>query len=89
MAGMCKYPIFDGVEVFRCRDGLMLDTKNCARFLGVSAHTLAGWRHQKIGPTFIKPGRVLYPVTVLVEWLVSSGRVQDVAEVTLPSPWAI
>ncbi len=46
-----------------------LDTENAARYLGLSPKTLAQWRSAKIGPRYVKKGRVFYFKHHLDAWL--------------------
>lgn len=49
--------------------------KQMATRLGVSAQTLAKWRHLGTGPQFCKLGRaVRYSEEAINEWLVSRSR---------------
>ncbi|NML45925.1 helix-turn-helix domain-containing protein [Ramlibacter sp. G-1-2-2] len=46
-----------------------LSTKDLAARLKVTLGTLANWRVQRMGPSFIKPrGHVLYPVGSVMAW---------------------
>ena len=60
-------------------DGRM-NTQNAARYLGLSAKTLAMMRCQGTGPQFIKRGRVFYFKEDLDSWLNEGGRVSSTAE---------
>ncbi len=60
-------------------DGRMT-TQNAARYLGLSAKTLAMMRCQGTGPQFIKRGRVFYFKEDLDSWLNEGGRVSSTAE---------
>lgn len=40
-------------------DGRM-DSKNAAKYLGFSPATLATWRCRKIGPCYIRRGKIFY-----------------------------
>ncbi len=55
-------------EVNALPDGRM-DTKNAARYVGLSEKTLAMQRCTGTGPRFVKRGRVFYYKTDLDEWL--------------------
>ncbi len=57
-----------------------LDTRNAARYIGVSEKTLAMWRCQGTGPAYIKPGRVFYYKEDLDEWLNKGGRLRSTAQ---------
>lgn len=46
-----------------------LDTKNAARYLGYTRNTLAIMRSRKLGPRFIKLGKVYYYKKDLDDWL--------------------
>jgi len=49
-----------------------LDTREAARFLGVSPQTMEGWRVDEVGPAFIKVGRLVqYRMSDLEAWLES------------------
>jgi hypothetical protein len=52
-------------------DGRM-DTKNAARYLGLSEKTLAMMRSTGTGPAFVKRGRVFYYQMDLDQWLRAS-----------------
>ena len=46
-----------------------LTSVEAAKKLKLSTQTLANWRHNKIGPRYLKVGgRILYPVEWLVEY---------------------
>ncbi len=60
-------------------DGRM-NTQNAARYLGLSAKTLAMMRCHGTGPQFIKRGRVFYFKEDLDSWLNEGGRVSSTAE---------
>ncbi|NYE18060.1 helix-turn-helix domain-containing protein [Microbacterium immunditiarum] len=54
----------------------LLRPDQVATILGVSVNTLAIWRHNRRGPSFLKFGRqVRYPSDVIDEFLERSRRV--------------
>jgi hypothetical protein len=57
-----------------------LDTRNAARYLGLSPKTLAMMRCQGDGPQFIKRGRVFYYKCDLDEWIGQAARVTSTAQ---------
>ena len=59
-------------------DGRM-DTKNAARYLGLSDKTLAMLRSSGMGPVYVKRGRVFYYQSDLDQWL-QDGRVVTTAQ---------
>ena len=59
-------------------DGRM-DTKNAARYLGLSEKTLAMMRSCGTGPIYIKQGRIFYYQEDLDTWL-REGRVVSTAQ---------
>jgi len=54
------------VEIFP--DGRM-NTKNAARYLGLSEKSLAAHRCQGTGPRFVKRGRIFYFQSDLDRWI--------------------
>jgi hypothetical protein len=60
-----------------------LDTDNSARFLGLSAKTLAMMRSAGTGPKFVKRGRVFYFLEDLQAWLAEQPRVHSTAQARL------
>ena len=60
----------------------VVSTRDAAVYLGVSLETLQRWRHNGIGPAYIRPGetkgRVVYLIADLDNWL-DSRRVQPKA----------
>lgn len=63
-------------------DGRM-DTKNAARYLGLSEKTLAMMRSAGTGPVYVKRGRVFYYKEDLDVWL-REGRVMSTAQLRAP-----
>ncbi len=59
-------------------DGRM-DTTNAAIYIGRSYKTLANWRIQGTGPTYIRRGRIYYFKFELDEWL-AGGRATSTAQ---------
>jgi hypothetical protein len=59
-------------------DGRM-DTKNAARYLGLSEKTLAMMRSAGVGPAFVKRGRVFYFQDDLDAWI-HAGRATSTAQ---------
>ncbi|MEO5706987.1 MAG: DNA-binding protein [Alteraurantiacibacter sp.] len=61
----------------------LLDTKMAAPLIGVCVGTLENWRHQGVGPKFIKSpsrrGKVLYDPLDIEDWK-SSRRYQSTSE---------
>lgn len=60
----------------------MLSTGDAADYLGVSIDTLARWRMNGVGPTYVKSGRyVRYPAHYLTKWfrenLVDGGSLEE------------
>lgn len=59
---------------------LSVSANEAAAILGVSPHTLANWRTQRIGPAFVRVGRVhsrtLYRLDDLKAWL-DANRVEN------------
>jgi hypothetical protein len=60
-----------------------LETNNSARFLGLSAKTLAMMRSAGTGPKFVKRGRVFYFLEDLQAWLAEQPRVNSTAQARL------
>lgn len=60
-----------------------VDTKNAAKFLGVSTRTLDNWRYLGEGPKFIKRGRIFYYMDDLNHWLNAHGRFQSTTQARL------
>jgi hypothetical protein len=56
------------VEVDWLPDGRM-DTENAATYTGRSVKTLAQWRCRRIGPRYVKRGRIYYYKDDLDAWL--------------------
>lgn len=53
----------------------LLDEKQAAEALGVSARTLQGWRHKGGGPPFFKLGRLVrYDPDDLAEWAAARAQ---------------
>lgn len=53
---------------------ICFNTRQASITIGVSSSTLIAWRHEGLGPSFIKiargkRGRVLYPKIEIAEWL--------------------
>jgi DNA-binding XRE family transcriptional regulator len=53
---------------------MTLNEANTAKIIGVSSSTLANWRKENLGPSFIKmntgkKGKILYPKQSIAEWL--------------------
>ena len=51
----------------------LLNTRDAAAFIGVAPGTLENWRHQGVGPRFLKStptrrGKVLYRQSDITEW---------------------
>ena len=59
-------------------DGRM-DTKNAARYLGLSEKTIAMMRSAGTGPVYVKRGRVFYYREDLDKWL-NEGRTTSTAQ---------
>ncbi len=57
-----------------------LDTRNAAKYIGLSEKTMAMQRSAGTGPNFIKRGRVFYYKEDLDAWLLGSGRVKSTAQ---------
>jgi len=55
-------------------DGRM-DSKNAARYLGLSEKTLAMMRSKGTGPNYVKRGRIFYFKSDLDDWI-NKGRVR-------------
>jgi len=68
----------DTISVLVLPDGRM-DTKNAARYLGLSEKTLAMLRSAGEGPAYVKRGRVFYFRQDLDTW-VQAGRVTSTAQ---------
>lgn len=66
------------VEVLVLPDG-RVDTKNAARFIGLSEKTLAMMRGKGKGPRFIKRGRIFYYLDDLTAWL-SDGEARSTSQ---------
>ena len=60
-------------------DGRM-DTRNMARYVGLSEKTLAMMRCEGTGPRFIKRGRVFYYREDVDAWLNAGGRYTSTAQ---------
>jgi hypothetical protein len=56
------------IEVSFYPDGRM-DTKNAAKYLGLTVKTLAMMRCEGTGPVFVKRGRIFYFKDDLDEWI--------------------
>ena len=51
---------------------ILLLPEQAADIIGVATATLASWRHQKRGPTYLRFGRVVrYRETAIEEWILS------------------
>ena len=61
-----------------------LTPEEVASRLKGKASTLANWRHQSIGPPYLKLGRILYPEAALERWLASCLRVPEQPDGTEP-----
>ncbi len=73
------------IQVTILPDG-RLDTKNAAKYLGLSDKTLAMMRSEGRGPKFIKRGRIYYYQEDLRTWLDAVERVTSTAQArTQPS----
>jgi hypothetical protein len=70
------------VKVVVFPDG-RLDSENAARFLGLSAKTLAMMRSAGTGPKFVKRGRIFYFLEDLHGWLAEQPRVHSTAQARL------
>jgi hypothetical protein len=46
-----------------------VDPRAAAEYCGVSANTLKRWRYEGTGPRYYKPGRVLYDIADLNEFI--------------------
>jgi len=66
------------IQVVMLPDGRM-DTKNAAKYVGLSDKTLAMMRCAGKGPEFIKRGRVFYFRDALDRWL-DEGRAVSTAQ---------
>jgi Helix-turn-helix domain len=64
------------VKVWVLPDGRM-DSPNTARYLGVTAKTLAMWQYQGKGPHYIRRGRIFYRKADVDDWL-CAGQVRTV-----------
>jgi len=72
-AAMSSYsPILETEQVHIYPDGRM-DTKNSAKYVGLSEKTLAMMRCSGKGPDFIKRGKIFYFKQDLDDWL-QGGR---------------
>jgi predicted DNA-binding transcriptional regulator AlpA len=57
-----------------------MSNREAAEFLGLSPHTLHGWRSRKRGPAYVKcGGHVRYLRGDLVKWM-ESHRIDPAAE---------
>jgi hypothetical protein len=70
------------VKVVVFPDG-RLDSENAARFLGLSAKTMAMMRSAGTGPKFVKRGRIFYFLEDLQGWLAEQPRVHSTAQARL------
>ncbi|KAB2739467.1 helix-turn-helix domain-containing protein [Brucella anthropi] len=53
----------------------MIPSRLLPRYIGISAQTLARWRHEGKGPVFVKIGRlVAYRVSDIRQWLIGHQR---------------
>lgn len=49
---------------------ILLTTEDAAEKMWVKIQTLAGWRHRRFGPKYIKRGQtILYQLDHIEEWL--------------------
>jgi len=71
-----------GFEVQVYPDG-RLNTKNAALYLGLRPKTLAMWRSNGTGPSFIKRGRIFYFKDDLDSWLNEQGRFSSTTQVRI------
>jgi hypothetical protein len=69
----------DEVSVNILPDG-RLDTRNAAKYLGLSPKTLAMMRCQGDGPSFIKRGRIFYYKADLDRWIGQAPRATSTAQ---------
>ena len=69
----------DEVSVNILPDG-RLDTRNAAKYLGLSLKTLAMMRCQGDGPSFIKRGRIFYYKSDLDQWIGQAPRATSTAQ---------
>ena len=59
--------------------GGRINSKNAARYLGLSEKTLAMMRSNGTGPTYVKRGRIFYYQADLDQWL-KDGRVMSTGQ---------
>lgn len=64
----CLLPLPDNDET-------LIPSRRLPLYIGISAQTLARWRHEGKGPAFVKIGRmVTYRVSDVRQWLISQQR---------------
>lgn len=61
------------VSVVILPDGRM-DTKNAAKYVGLSPKTMAMMRSAGLGPGFIKRGKVFYFRSALDDWIAEGSK---------------
>lgn len=53
----------------------LIPSRLLPKYIGISAQTLARWRHQGKGPKYLKAGKkVFYRVASIHEWLAAQER---------------
>lgn len=64
----CLLPLPDNEET-------LIPSRRLPLYIGISAQTLARWRHEGKGPEYVKIGRlVAYKVRELRRWLADQGK---------------
>lgn len=64
----CLLPLPDNDET-------LIPSRRLPLYIGISAQTLARWRHEGKGPKYCKVGRkVLYTTLSIREWLIAQER---------------
>ncbi|MCR5943607.1 helix-turn-helix domain-containing protein [Ochrobactrum sp. XJ1] len=66
---ICLLPLPDNDET-------LIPSRRLPLYIGISAQTLARWRHEGKGPSFVKIGRmVAYRTGVIRGWIAAQQRV--------------